>query len=144
MKLSTATQVINFASQLEEESAKFYEKLAEQFPAGKDTFLFLAKDCRKNKLWIHRVYQEVVSDALETGFSFKDFTVDETAGQVDLTEDTDLPGLAEKMREVEEEVQQLYGEVASRSKSFLADVSRVFERIARRRKKRIEKIKSLA
>jgi len=141
MYLQTASQVINFAIQLEEKLAKFYERLAERLEDQKDVFLSFAKENRKNKLQIQRAYHEVVSDALETGFSFEGLSVDDDLTKIELNQNEDISFLFRKALDIEDKIQRFYQDAAKRSKSFLADVPRVFERIAKKREARKEKLK---
>ncbi|MBE0478681.1 hypothetical protein IBX65_06130 [Candidatus Aerophobetes bacterium] len=143
MKLQTASQVINFALQLEENLFKLYENLAKSYPEKKDIFLSFARENKKNKTLIQRVYQEVVSDALETGFSFEGLDVDERFFQINLSQDDKLSSVLKKAQDIEKRIQNFYQEVALKSKSFLADVPGAFERIAKKKEERKQKINSL-
>ncbi|MFQ6067404.1 MAG: hypothetical protein ACE5K3_09015 [bacterium] len=143
MKLQTASQVINFAVELEDKSAKFYHDLAQKYKEGKEAFLSLVKDNKKNKLQVQRAYQEVVTDALETGFSFEGLGADDYLIETGVAENENFLGAREKALDIEEKIQNFYLNAAKMSKSFLADVPRAFERIARKRDERKEKLKSL-
>lgn len=143
MRLKTASEVINFAKEVEEKSAEFYEGLAKVYSQHGDVFLSFVKENNKNKLWVQRVYQEVVSDALETGFSFEGLDTDNYLIEVNLSKDKDLSEVLKKTLEMEEKIQKFYIDAAEKSKSLLADVPRVFERIVKRREKRKLEIKNL-
>jgi len=142
MELKTATQVINFAIQLEENSRKLYQMLAEKYAEHKDLFLSLAKGNKKNKTWVQRTYYEVVSDALETGFSFGGLDVDGHLVEENLAEGGSLPDILKKALDTEDKIQEFYQNAALKSKSFLADVPRTFERMTKERDKRKKKLKS--
>jgi rubrerythrin len=144
MQLQTASQIINYAVELEDKSAKFYEGLAEEFKQHKETFLSFVKENKKNKLLVQRVYNEVVSDALETGFSFEGFGTDDYSIEVDWDENESFPRVIEKVLDIEEKIERFYLNAAKKSKSFLADVPRAFERIAKRKGERKLKLKSLS
>lgn len=144
MQLQTASQVINFAVELEDKSAKFYEDLAEKFKQYKEVFLSFVRENKKNKLFVQRVYNEVVSDALETGFSFEDLGVDDYLIEINLAEDVSLPDVLKKALDIEAKIERFYVNAAKKSKSFLADVPRVFEKIGKKRDERKEKLKSLS
>ena len=144
MQLQTASQVINFAVELEDKSAKFYEDLAEKFKQSKEVFLSIVKENKKNKLLVQRVYNEVVSDALETGFSFEDLGVDDYLIEINLAEDVSLPDVLKKALDIEAKIERFYLNATKKSKSFLADVPRVFEKIGKKRDERKEKLKSLS
>jgi len=143
MKLKTASEVINFAKEVEEKSAELYESLAKIYSQYGDVFLSFFKENNKNKLWVQRVYQEVVSDALETGFSFEGLDTDNYLIEVNLSEDESLSEVLKKILKMEEKIQKFYIDAAEKSKSLLADVPRVFERIVKRREKRKLEIKNL-
>jgi hypothetical protein len=144
MQLQTASEVINFAVELEDKSAKFYEDLAEKFKQYKEVFLSFVKENKKNKLLVQRVYNEVVSDALETGFSFEDLGVDDYLIEINLAEDVSLADVLKKALDIEAKIERFYSNATKKSKSFLADVPRVFERIGKKRDERKEKLKSLS
>ena len=143
MHLQTASQVINYAVELEDKSTKFYEDLAEKFEEQRETSLSLAKENKKNKLLIQRTYNEVVSDALETGFSFGGLYTDDYLIEINLTQNENYSDALSKSLEIEEKIQKFYVNTAEKSKSFLADVPRIFEKIAKKRDERKEKLKSL-
>jgi len=142
MRLTTASEVISFARKLEDKSAKFYEELAKNRQEGEDVFLSLAKENRKNKILVQRVYNEVVSDALETGFSFEGLNVNDHIFEGAVTEDIPLSDAAQKALDIEEKIQKFYLDAVKTSKSLLADIPRVFERMAKERDKRKKKLKS--
>jgi len=77
MKLTTASQVVRFAKEMEDKIEVFYKNLAEKYKEQSEIFSSFAKESRKNKTVIQRTYQGVVSDALETGYSFDEFVVDD-------------------------------------------------------------------
>ena len=143
MQLQTASQVIRFSGELEDASAKFYEGVAQRYKEHQEMFLSLARDNQKNKLLIQRVYHEVISDALETGFSFEGLCADEYVLEVHVVEGKSLPGLVKKALNMEAKIGRFYLDAANLSKSFLADVPRAFERMAKRRDERKEKLQSL-
>mgnify|MGYP001376726755 CR=1 FL=1 len=142
MQLTTASEVIGFAKELEATGAKFYEELAEKRSEGRDILLSLAKENRKNKVLVQRVYNEVVTDALETGFSFEGLNVNEHIFEGIVTEDLPLSDVVHRALDLEEETQKFYLNAAEMSKSLLADIPRVFERMANGRDKRKKKLKS--
>ena len=142
MQLTTSAAVINFAERLEDNSAKFYEDLAERYTESREIFLTLVQKNKKNRIMVKRVYNEVVSDALETGFSFEGLDVNEHIVEGTVTEDVPLSDVVQRALDVEEEIQKFYLNAAEMSKSLLADIPRVFERMAKERDKRKKKLKS--
>jgi len=143
MQLTTASEVIRFAVELEDKAAKFYEELATRYPEAKEVFSSLVKENKKNEILIQRAYNEVVTDALETGFSFKGFEADTYMIDVDLAQDVALSRAVKKALKIEEKIQKFYATAAEMSKALLADIPRLFERIAKKRTERKEKLKSL-
>ena len=143
MQLTTASEVIRFVGELEDTAAEFYEKLAKKYPEGEETFLSLAKENRKNKVLVQRTYNEIVTDALETGFSFKGLNIDEHIFESAVAEETSLSDAAQRALDIEEKIQKFYLNAAKMSESLLADISRAFERIGKKGEKHKEKLKSL-
>ncbi len=142
MQLTTASEVISFARKLEDTGAKFYEELAEKRSEGRDILLSLAKENRKNKILVQRVYNEVVSDALETGFSFEGLNVDEHIVEGAVIEDVPSSDVLQRALDVEDETQKFYLNAAEMSRSLLADIPRVFETLGKKRDQRKERLKS--
>jgi len=142
MKLSTASEAISFLRELEEKAAKFYEELSQRYPEGKDVFLSFAKENRKYFNQIQRAYYSVITDAIEGCFAF-DLETDDYALDMHLTEDTSYHSAVTKALALEETTIQFYDIAAGQSMSLLADVPRNFKIVARKRKDRIQKLKSL-
>jgi len=131
----TASAVISFTQRLESGSASFYEEMAMRFVEHQETFLGYAKASQKNRLLVTRTYQETVTDALETGYSFEglrldDYLADSTA-PVGMTLDDALA----KALALEEKAVAFYEEVAERSQSLLATIPRAFRRAAKKRRR---------
>jgi len=143
MRLKTASEIVKFAGELEEKSANFYEKMAERFPERKDIFLSFAKENRKCKKMVQRAYSEVVSDALETGFSFEGMESGKYLIETNFSQNENVRLLLNKALEMEKKIQKFYLDAAEKSKSLLADVPRVFERIGKKREERKHKIRDL-
>ena len=66
----TAAAVVSYSVDLEQRSAELYRRLGERFPDRAAAFQEAAAECLKVSSQVKRVYQEAVTDALETGFSF--------------------------------------------------------------------------
>jgi rubrerythrin len=143
MQLTTASEIIRFAKELENKTAKFYEGLATRYPEAKETFSSFVKENRKNEILVQRAYNEVITDALETGFSFEGLEGDAYMIDVDLAQGADLAGAVKKALEMEEKTQAFYATTAEMSKALLADIPRAFERIAKKRTERKVKLTSL-
>jgi len=115
MKLQTASEVISFARELEDKSARFYESLAEKFKDYRETFLSFVKENKKNKMLVQRAYNEVISDALETGFSFEGLDKDGYSIETNLSQDENLTSLINKALDMEEKIKRFYLNAAKKN-----------------------------
>ena len=142
MKLQTASSCISFAKGLEEQSAKFYQGLSQSYAEGEDIFLSFAMKNKKNGVQIERVYYEVITDAIEGCFAFE---IDSGEYEIDtsLEDKASYADALAKAIEIEEKMKRFYEDAAEQSKSLMADVPRVFVRIATKRGERIAKLKAL-
>lgn len=142
--LNTASAVISFLVKLEEETAKFYEKLGQKYPELNVDFQLFSKENQKNKIMVERVYYGVITDALEACFSFKD-GMDSKAYtfKMDIAENTSLTDALQEVIEMEETIRKAYMDAASLSESLMADVPQAFRTIAKKRGDRIAKLKIL-
>jgi len=141
MKLNTTSAVISFSKELEDNSVKYYENLIQKYPQNKEIFLSFIKENKKNIISVQRVYQEVISDALEGCFSFEDLDTDAYTFDTELPKDLSYSDVLERAIKVEEKIQKYYSDSAEMSKSLMADISRLFERIAKKRDKRKMQLK---
>jgi len=142
MKLNTASAIISFCRQLEEDGAQFYEDLAQKYSQDGETFLSLAKENRRNLVDIERSYYGVISDALEGCFSF-DMDVDNSTFKTELAEGMSYSDILGKAIEIEDKIIEFYLKAAEQSKALMADVPRVFQRVAKKRTERKAKLQSL-
>jgi hypothetical protein len=140
MELNTAASVISYISKIEQDSGSFYENWADKNDLLRETFISFTKENKKNESEIKRVYYSVISDALETGFSFKGLKGDVKIPN--LSDNASLKEILQASIVMEESIQQFYFEAAKLSKSLLADVPRAMERVAKKRNKRKEKLAS--
>lgn len=138
MKLNTASAVISFSRELENESAKFYEGLSQRF--NKEIFLTFARDNKKYISQVQMAYYSVISDAIEGCFAFN-CEPEKYAIETGLTGDY-LPML-NKALGIEEKIVGFYTDTAEQSKTLMADVPRVFMSIVNKRKKRMLELASL-
>jgi hypothetical protein len=143
MALNTCSEGISFARELEETSAKFYERLAELFPADAETYLGYAAGNKKNVANVERAYFGVITDALEGCYAFniepEDYAID-----VSLPEGASREDAMAKAIAIEEAVVRFYTDAAEQSKGLMADVPRAFTLVARKRSERIEELKAHA
>ncbi len=132
----TASAVISFSQELEDSSSRFYQDLGVRFTECRDAFLGFARDGSKNELLITRTYQETISDALETGFSFQGLRLEDHLVELTLPIDISLAEALGMAIDLEEKAVAFYEEVAERSQSLLATIPGAFRRVAKRRRRR--------
>ncbi len=142
MIINTTSAAISFAKQLETDTAKFYDALAEKYADKKDVFLSLAKENSKAIVQIERAYYNVITDAIEGCFAFE---LDTDKHQIDttITSNTSFAEDLQKAIDIEEKMIDFYTDSAKQSKTLMADVPRAFELIAKKRSKRIQSLKEL-
>jgi hypothetical protein len=136
MKLHTASEVISLTRRLEDETGRFYEKLAS---AGRNPqpWYDYVKENGQNVKNVERAYNDVISDALEGGFAF-DIEADDF--ELRLPEPLPLPAVVREAIDIETRLAGLYTIAAQQSQSLLPDVSRAMVVIARKRRTRIESL----
>jgi rubrerythrin len=142
MTINTCSGAMSFAKELENESAKFYEDLAQRFTKEKDLFLSFAKENGEYITQIERAYYGVISDAIEGCFAFN-IDPEKYSIKTELSEQTDLPDVIKRALEIEEKMVHFYSDAAEQSKSLMADVPRAFRMVAKKRNLRKEKLSSL-
>lgn len=140
MILQTASEGVSLAKQLENESAIFYEGLAQQYPQGAEAFLALAKENKKNIAQIERVYYGVITDAIEGCYAFH-LDPDHYTLVLALSKGAGYGEALAQAAKMEETIIQFYTDAADQAKSLMADVPRTFALIARKRGERLEKLK---
>ena len=132
----TASAIISFSGRLEDSSAAYYRALAAKFPEHANDFSTYAKDCGKHKVQVVRTYQETVTDALETGYSFEGISLGTYALDVEGDVPGDLSAALAKAIEMEAKAVAFYTDIAVASESLLATIPRAFARVAKRRARR--------
>lgn len=136
MELRTSSAVIGFAQKCETGSAQFYENAASRFTDLGATFLDFGKENAKNVQAIKRAYYSVISDALETGFSFKNLASEPYDVETDFPPGAEPSQVLRTAIENETRIEQFYLQAAQTSAALMADLSRVFKRLAAGRQKR--------
>jgi hypothetical protein len=142
MQLNTSASVISFAKQLEGDSAAFYEKMAEKYPKGAALFRTFSKENNNYTTMIQRAYYGVITDAIEGCFAF---TV-ETDKYTFEKEPAKEPGYADTLNQaidMEQKLMSFYTDAAEQSRAFMADVPRTFLIVAKKRKGREDKLRTL-
>ncbi|MHC2995759.1 MAG: hypothetical protein IBV53_09690 [Candidatus Atribacteria bacterium] len=135
MKLNTTSAVVSFAKELEENSIKFYEDLVQRYPEDKEVFLSFIRENKKNVILVQRVYYEVITDAIEGCFSFEGLDTENYVSKLELTTDINYSDVLKMAMKMEKGIQRFYLDAAEVSRSLMADIPRVFERIAKGRDK---------
>ncbi len=139
----TAAAIMSFCQKLQDDSAAFYTALAERFPEHRRTFQGYAQRCERNKTQVVRTYQETVTDALETGYSFEGLNLKDYAVDLSLADDATLADALERAIALEVKAIAFYEDVARASQSLLATIPRAFERVAQRRRQRQEELEGM-
>ncbi len=142
MEINTCSATISFARKLEEDSAKFYEELAQRHKKDAEVLLSFAGDNKKNIVHVKRVYYGVISDAIEGCFAFS-INTDDYALKTELAKGASYPEALEQAVKMEEKIIEFYSDAAEQSKSLMADVPRAFTTVAKKRSSRILKLESL-
>ena len=142
MKLHTASETVSFVKELEEKSAKFYEDLAQRYSKDEDVFLSYANENNKYFTQIQRAYYSVITDAIEGGYAF-DLEADDHTLDTELPEEASYSAAVDKAVEIEEKMIRIYTVAAEQSMSLMADVPRNFKIVAKKRRSRIPKLRSL-
>lgn len=145
MELNTASLVYEFAVRLEEKIAKFYEELAssEKYSKGKERFLSFAKEDRGYIDLIRRVYQGVITDAIEACYAFTGMEDRDYEVSTALTEDMSYSDVIGKALEIEQKAQKFFVDARDQGASFMADLPQAFNTIAKRRERRVYELRSL-
>jgi len=142
MRLQTAAQVVGLARRLARQSAEFYAGLAETDVDHRDQFqAYSCQDSRSTKQ-IEQAYRYVVSDALETGFSF-DLEADDYTLQLALGRAAGLAAQIGQAKKVEEMIIRFFRDAASQSESLMADIPQLFRTLASKRIRRLNDLAEL-
>ncbi|MGB9629208.1 MAG: hypothetical protein ACPL6D_11155 [Thermodesulfobacteriota bacterium] len=142
MGISTCSGAISLAKELENESAKVYQELAQRFEKGKDLFSAFSKENGKFYSQIERAYYGVITDAIEGCFAF-DLNPEDYQFKKTLPNDISLSNAVAEAIKMEETMLKFYQVAAEQSKHLMADVPRAFTLVAKKRGERIQKLKSL-
>jgi rubrerythrin len=142
MQLNTSASVISFAKQLEADSAAFYEKMAEKYPKAKEIFLTFSKENSNYVTMIQRAYYGVITDAIEGCFAFSVQT-DKYTFEREPAKELGYTDALNQAIDMEQKLVSFYTDAAEQSKAFMADVPRTFLIVAKKRKNREDKLKTL-
>src|SRR4030042_4846622 len=142
MEISTCSGAISLTKELENESAKVYQELAQKFEKDKDLFLAFAKENGKFYSQVERAYYGVITDALEGCFAFNLNSEDYQFKKI-LPKDISLSNAVAEALKIEEVMLRFCQTAAEQSKHLMADVPRAFTLVAKKRNERIFKLKEL-
>jgi len=142
MQLNTSASVISFARQLEEDSAAFYQKMAERYPKAAETSLAFSKGNGKYTEMIQRAYYGVITDAIEGCFAFSVETSKYTFVKEPAKQSSYSDALNQAI-DMERKIISFYTDAAEQSKALMADVPRTFLIVVRKRKDREDTLKAL-
>ncbi|MBW2094265.1 MAG: hypothetical protein JRI80_05205 [Deltaproteobacteria bacterium] len=134
MKLNTMAAVMSFVTKLEDDSASYYDGCAEKYPDLKGTLLSWSKENRKFEKNVKRTYFGVITDTLESNYAFEGLDTDDYAFETDVPDDTSKA--IEKAHEIEAKIKAFYLKAAELSEGLMADIPRLFRKIAKKREDR--------
>lgn len=141
MELNTAAAVIDCISEIEKDSAEFYENWAEKYDKLRDIFQSLAKEHIKTGKRVRMDYYSVVTDALGAGFGFQGFSAEvEIPALNNDAPPTDAVGDAIKL---ENDIQRFYLKVITALKPLMPDISRSVERVIKLIPLRIDRLNQI-
>ncbi|UCH02965.1 MAG: hypothetical protein JSV20_04090 [Candidatus Bathyarchaeota archaeon] len=141
--MDTATAALSFHSQLQEQAAKFYEKLAHRFVDNKEKFLSFAKEHRKHQKDVQRAYNYIITDAMEACFAFEGMNEDDYKIFTELKENITFTDAMKLATTIEDKTYNFCVDGAERSKGMLHDVPEALEIVAKRTLRRKQALQSL-
>ena len=142
MRLHTASESITFAKKLENDSANFYEGLAQRYGKDTQTFLSFARENKKYIAQIERTYYEAITDAIEGCFAF-DIDPNDYTFKIMILEGVSYIEILNQAVQTENTIMKFYMDIANQSRGLMVDISRVFAMVARKREERSPKLRLL-
>jgi hypothetical protein len=120
---------------MEDEITRFYQTLAarDTFSQGQQTFHTFEQESQKHKKRILRTYREIVSDALETSFSFTGMKTEDYSMDTELPPDITYEKALTKAEIIEAISAKFCTTAGQQSQSLLAGIPQAFQRIAKRK-----------
>jgi hypothetical protein len=134
MKLNTMAAVMSFVSKLENESASYYEGCAARYPEWRELLLTWSKENRRFEKNVKRTYFGVITDTLESNYAFEGLDTDDYAFETDVPEEASKA--VEKAKDMEARIKAFYLKAAELSDGLMADIPRLFKKIAGQRESR--------
>ena len=143
MKLNTMAGVMSFVSKIENDSASFYKTYAKKYPELESIFLSWNKENNKFEKNVKRTYFGVITDTLESNYAFQGLDTDDYDVDMKLPVDVDASEAIKKACEIEETLKNFYLKAAQLSEGHLADIPRLFRKIAKKREERCQSLGEL-
>ena len=134
--LRTTSQVLAHHSLLEEIQSRQYSELTTRFRQHKDAFDKLAKENLRHRDMALRAYREGVTDAFEVGFLAEPLNPDDYTLKEQINTIRDAIGN-------EETLIRFCLDVASSSSELIPDLPETFERLVKRKKRRIQRLEEV-
>ena len=144
MKLNTMAAVMSFVSRIEGDGIALYEICADRYPEAKETFLKCAKENKKYEKWVKQTYFGVITDTLEACYSFEGLDTDAYEFEPVVPEGAPLAEAIRGILEVEGKTKGFYLAAATVSEKLMADIPRLFKKIAKKRDDRCRALEALA
>ncbi len=145
MELATTSALLSFYSQMEDEITRFYQTLTarDTFSQDQQTFHTFAQESQKHKKRVLRTYREIVSDALETSFSFTGIKTEDYSMDTELPPDITYEKALTKAETIEAVSAKFCATAGQQSQSLLAGIPQAFQRIAKRKIERKQILNTL-
>lgn len=137
MKLNTMAAVMSFISKIENDSSSFYENYDEKYPEVKDTFHRWAKENRKFEKMVKQTYFGIITDTIESNYSFDGLDTDDYDLVTTLPVDIDLTEAKKGAHILEETIKNFYLKASQLSEGLMADIPKLFEKIVKKREERL-------
>ena len=139
MELKTASAVIKYLSEIEDQSARWYLRSARRHPGMGERFNPFAAENKKFAKRLQKAYYSGITDALETNFSFQGLE----AG-IEIPEAADSASqLLKQSLDLESSIGSFYLQAAELSRDLLADLARAMQRVGRAREQRIAALRAM-
>ena len=143
MKLNTMAAVMNFISEIESTSSALYLTCAERYPQLKGKFLSLATENQKFEKMVEQKYFGVITDAIEASFCFELLDTGDYNVEVVLPENATPLEVLRMTLEIEQTIINFFLKAAEVSTGLMADIPRVFRKIAEARRERCLALEAL-
>jgi hypothetical protein len=138
--LKTTSQLLSHHRSIEEKQAKHYNILAKKYPEFEEVFNKLGKENIRHIEIAQRAYREGVTDAFEVGFLS---TPLDPESYLIKEPKNDIKESVKGLIANEETIIDFCLNAASNSSILLPDLSETFERLVKRKKRNIEKLRDI-